>query len=275
MAEDYTLTNPIDHTKIGSLPDEIRNVKALVVSGAARIFYQSAEPTTRYEGTTFTADDNGSIWVDSDDKKVYILTNYSGPTWTSIESVSIATLLAAARTFAEIITFSKSPVFTLGIVGNNSYLTGRNAANSANINMIKVGANDLPTLLDASEMASTAAPTEAEGIVNKKYVDDNEAATKYSVNPMTGDDDSDGTITFPNGMIQKWGKVSITGTEEKAVTFAVAFTAKCFQVIVCFGQTDANSSDRSLTAYTISKTGFTVRSQSGNNTICRWFAIGR
>lgn len=104
MAENWTLTDPVDHTKVGSLPDEIRNVKTLVVSGAARIFNQSAAPSTRYDGSDFTADDDGSIWIDTDNNKVYIMTDWDAAAaadkWTSIESVTIATLLAAARVFA-------------------------------------------------------------------------------------------------------------------------------------------------------------------------------
>ncbi|KKL99999.1 hypothetical protein LCGC14_1808770, partial [marine sediment metagenome] len=69
MAEDYTRTNPLDHTLVSAVPDEIRNVKALVIGdsaastgGAARIFFQAAAPTVRYDGSAFDASDNGSLW---------------------------------------------------------------------------------------------------------------------------------------------------------------------------------------------------------------------
>ncbi|KKM67873.1 hypothetical protein LCGC14_1466720 [marine sediment metagenome] len=285
MTEDYDRTKPLDGVLISALPGEIRNVKKLVIGdsaastgGAARIFFQDAAPTVRYDGSAFDASDNGSLWVDtnsSPDNQFNILTAFGGPAWTPVSDEVIAALLAQINTWALAQTFSVNPVFTEGVVANDAYITARNAADAANIDLIKAGTNDLSTLPDGAEMASNAAPVEDEAITNKKYVDDNEAATKYSVNPMTGDDDSDGTITFPNGMIQKWGKITITTTEQKAVTFAAAFTTKCFQVIVSFGQTDTNSSARSLTAYSISNTGFTVRSNSGTNTICRYFAIGR
>lgn len=189
MAQDWNVANPIDHTKIGDLPSKIRNVKTLVVSGAARIFNQAAAPSTRYDASAFTADDDGSIWIDTDNNKVYIMTDWDAAAaadkWTSIESVTIATLLAAARTFAEIITFSKSPVFTLGILGNNAYLQARNAAGAANVDMIKVGTNNLPTLPDSSEMASNAAPVEDEAVANKKYVDDQLATKGYYADGST------------------------------------------------------------------------------------------
>ena len=56
-------------------------------------------------------------------------------------------------------------------LANNAFLTGTNAAGTGSVSLIKAGTNDLSTLPDGAEMASNAAPTEDEGIVNKKYVD--------------------------------------------------------------------------------------------------------
>jgi len=152
--------------------------------GSARCYYQATAPATRISGDAFTSNDNGSLWVDSDNKKPYILTDYTDPTegngWILFESLTIATLLAAVRTFAEIITFSKSPVFPLGIVGNDSYLTGRNLAGTANMSLIKVGTNNLATIPMNAEMSSSVAPTQPEGIANKKYVDDQDAFGSWS-----------------------------------------------------------------------------------------------
>lgn len=50
----------------------------------AHPYYQSAAPTTKPDGSTaLDVDDNGRLWIDSDDNTIYILTDYSGPTWTS------------------------------------------------------------------------------------------------------------------------------------------------------------------------------------------------
>ena len=57
-------------------------------------------------------------------------------------------------------------------LSNNEYLMAANAAGDGDVNLIKAGTNDLATLPDSAEMASNAAPTEDEGIANKKYVDD-------------------------------------------------------------------------------------------------------
>lgn len=57
-------------------------------------------------------------------------------------------------------------------LANDAYMTALDAAGTGTVNLIKAGTNDLPTLPDSSEMATNAAPTEDEGIANKKYVDD-------------------------------------------------------------------------------------------------------
>ncbi len=157
---------------------EAASLQGILKQGGARCFFQATPPLTRIDGSAFASTDNGSVWVDSDNNKLNMLTDYSGPTWTSVESVTIATLLAAARVFAEIITFSKNPVFTLGIVGNNSYLQGRNAAGDANINMVKVNASNLPEILVGAVLSADTAPASDAAIANKKYVDDQIVAAK-------------------------------------------------------------------------------------------------
>jgi hypothetical protein len=88
MSNDWNITIPIDHTKIGSVPGAIRNVKSSAkiiiakehetpgtdnaggqhLKGAARVYLQSGSPTLDPEGnsldTTATSDD-GRIMVDS------------------------------------------------------------------------------------------------------------------------------------------------------------------------------------------------------------------
>lgn len=61
-------------------------------------------------------------------------------------------------------------------LANNAALTAKDAAGTGTVNLILAGTNDLPTLPDSAEMASDAAPTEDEGVANKKYVDDSVAA---------------------------------------------------------------------------------------------------
>ena len=189
MAEDYTRTNPLDHTLVSALPDEVRNVKALVIGdsaastgGAARIFFQAAAPTVRYDGSAFDASDNGSLWIDSDDNHIYFLTAFAGPTWTDFETVIEAMTLGLSA----VLTQAEAPVFTKGIVANNSYLVGRNAADDGNVDIIKVDANDVVVLPDATENATNAAPASDKDLANKKYVDDTAALQAF----VTDDSDS-------------------------------------------------------------------------------------
>lgn len=69
------------------------------------------------------------------------------------------------------------------LLSNNSYLQGRNAANNANINLIKVNASDVPELAAGSQVSGT--PSAANDIVNKAYADSLTGAVD-SVNGQTG-----------------------------------------------------------------------------------------
>ncbi len=121
--------------------------------GHCRPFFQDAAPTTRLDGNHFDSTDFGTIWIDSNsspDNQVNILTAADGAgsnTWTPISTEIIAVLLAAAWTFAEVITFTKQPVFSVAV--------------------------ELP---DTSAMATSGAPAADAQIANKKYVDDQLAA---------------------------------------------------------------------------------------------------
>jgi len=231
--------------------------------GSARCFFQATAPAKRLDGVTaFTSDDNGSVWIDSDNNKTYILTDYSVPTWTAIEDVTIATLLAAARQFAEAVTFdkaavlSKAPTLTEGIAANDSYLQARNVADDGNVNLIKAGANDLPTLPDSAEMASSAAPVEDEAIANKKYVDDQITAIQ---DPAYAGGESH---SFIGGLGIKMGIAAGIG----AVTFGAPFANDCISAVASPAGTAGT-----FRVHSVSKTGFTI---AGTATTYHWIAIG-
>lgn len=103
---------------------------------------------------------------------------------------------------------------------NNSYLMAMNNAGDGDVNLIKAGTNDLATLPDGAEMASNAAPTEDEGIVNKKYVDD-----------QFPDDDAFGS----------WASKS-NNTVYQAETDGLVVAYGAFTVAALTGKTDASSS---------------------------------
>jgi len=72
---------PADTSTWNNAAGEIRdNWNALEVvfgvdltgAGVGRAYYQAAAPTTKPDGSTaLSADDNGSLWVDSDDGRLY------------------------------------------------------------------------------------------------------------------------------------------------------------------------------------------------------------
>jgi hypothetical protein len=69
------------------------NTGSYHLQGSARPFFQDAAPTTKTNGEAFTSTDNGALWVDSNstpDNSLYVLTDYSVPTWTSIADIIAA-----------------------------------------------------------------------------------------------------------------------------------------------------------------------------------------
>ena len=93
MATNFDLTKPDDHSLNPTWPREVRELKQLLLS---RLYLTASEPSARPDTTDFEANDNGSFWIDSDDNHVYILTDYSGPTWVDFETVIEAMTLIMA-----------------------------------------------------------------------------------------------------------------------------------------------------------------------------------
>lgn len=73
-----------------------------------------------------------------------------------------------------------------GRLPNDTYLIGRNNADDGDINVLKVGTSNtvtfgvVTTLVDASLLSTSAAPTTDAMISNKKYVDDRVAANSHA-----------------------------------------------------------------------------------------------
>lgn len=74
--------------------------------------------------------------------------------------------IALADIAADLITGAKI------LLLNNTYLTAKDAAGTGTVSLIKANASDKPVLPDASQLATTAAPTLDADIANKKFVDD-------------------------------------------------------------------------------------------------------
>ncbi len=93
-------------------------------------------------------------------------------------------------------------------LANDTFLTGTNAAGTGSVNLIKAGTNDLSTLPDGAEMATNAAPTEDEGVANKKYVDDEVADKTGGDAATTNDSESNAFLKSHAYLTQTAGFVS-------------------------------------------------------------------
>lgn len=139
--------------------------------GSSRPYFQASPPAARLDGDYFDSTDYGTPWIDSDDNALYILTSADGvgtDVWAAVSTEIIAVLLAAARTFAEIITFSKQPVFTMGIIDGEAYLVGRNAAGDANLNLLRTNASDLLELMDGAVLAAATETGDGDRTISDK-----------------------------------------------------------------------------------------------------------
>lgn len=265
--------------------------------GSARAFFQDAAPTTQVDGSAFDSGDLGLLWFDSNsaiDNQFHVLTATT-PTWTPVSTEIIAFLLASNRTFAGTLTVTGESTFNnhvnLGagddLIGSSTsdiaFNTNKFTVAGATGNTLVAGTLDAqgnidPTtyettnggFLDEDAMGSNAANKVASQQSIKAYVDDYEER-EYSINPMTGADDSTGTITFPNGLIWKWGKTTYVAADT-TVTFGTAFPNACFQAIVCGGQA---SQVYDIQAHTITAASFVIRAASNAGSPMRWFAVGR
>jgi hypothetical protein len=156
----------------GTVVDQTHHKK-----GSARCFIQDGVPGTRRDGQAFTAEDNGSLWIDtnsSPDNAFYKLIDYSDPTvgngWILVSTEIIETLLAVARVFGS----------TLGVTSDFAVNTDKFTVAAATGNTLVAGAFEstgVATLADASATKTTAAPGADAQIANKKYIDDQITAT--------------------------------------------------------------------------------------------------
>lgn len=100
----------------------------------------------------------------------------------------------------------------------------------------------------------------------------------YSPTTMTGANDSNGTATFPNGLIWKWGKKTLSATTntDNTVTFGTAFPNACFQAFACSGKSNEGTWNYQMATHTITAASFKIRANLGaRHTPARWFAVGR
>ena len=165
-------------------------------------------------------------------------------------------------------------MFTTGVVANDSYLVGRNNADSGNVNMMKVNSIDnieigesgvnVVILQDGSVTKTTAAPTSDSHIANKKYVDDEIEAsiTAATSGGLTGTLGT-GTASFSKLIEYPGGLKELIGYEKEVGVATIDITSASFTGIydcqLTAFDTQANA-DRAcyINALTLSQITFAV-----------------
>lgn len=237
------------------------------IQGSARCFSQASAPTTRIDGSGFAATDLGSLWVDTDDNALYILTA-TVPTWTPVSTEVISTLLGSARTFLD----------TLGCIGNFDVNTNKFTVNATNGNTAVAGTLDIASTipitatLDEDDMTSDSATAVSTQQSIKKYVDDNVGSANWDPTTYIGGQ----SATFPNGLIMKFGEASVGTNTTLDVVYDDAFTAAFVWAMVSYKGADV-ASDQNAEVRPKSGNELTTLQITNGETVrtLYWMAIGR
>lgn len=239
--------------------------------GSARCFSQSGAPATRIDGGAFLSTDLGSLWVDTDDNAIYILTA-TVPTWTPVSTEVIATLLAANRVFAG----------TLGVTGDFAVNTNKFTVTAASGNTLVAGTFDVTgnTVL-AGTLGVTGVATLGDGsLATTQAEDDNStqiATTAYtdrqaSFSAMTSEDAD--TDALAEG-------VTYTATSDGFITAQARITnsgGNIFLtvdgVVVQNFNADGNGSENSVFGAVASGETFLISLSASTNKVFRWRSVG-
>lgn len=176
-----------------------------------------------------------------------------------------------------------------GRLPNDTYLTGRNAADSADINIIKVNSSNtltlgaVTTLPDTSTLATSGAPAADAQIANKKYVDDQNTSQNTTLNAAIaaaqiseikdyGSSASSSTTRASSAIKIAFGSASLSSGSLTISNLSFA-SSSSYTVIVSLG-TSPSTQSQGITVERNSGSGFTVTDSQGTNKVVQWMAIG-
>jgi len=294
---DWNVVLPDDHTKIGAVPQKIKDVKSSAkiiiakehvtpatdnaggqhLQGSARVYLQSDLPALDPEGNNLdiaATTDNGRLSVNTaDGNELRVFVAVSTGISTSWSHVRVGIVKASENIDANSHNITN---IASGTQTGQAIHVGQvdTRASTGQLKVIEpaTGAKIAVSVLDP--------PTEDGHVGSKKYIDAQINATvgagAFDPLTMAGASDSNGTITLSNGLIMKWGKVaSIAAGANYTVTFATPFPAACFSAQVSLYKTSATGT-WVPSVHTITAASIKIRNMSGVEAIsARWFAIGR
>lgn len=252
--------------------------------GSARMFSQTDAPATRVDGTAFTSEDLGSLWIDTDNNKIYSLT-VTTPTWTLISTEIIATIVAAIHTWAAIQTFAlgcvftKTPTWTEAALLKDAFLKARNQANNANLNLLKANTSDLLELMDGSVLATATETGDGDRtIADKKYVDD-QLLTGITFSAYTNLDSENNAMLKAHayqaataGWVTATGNLGTTGATLKGYVGLTTNPAGAGDLIAAEKNAAAPDEDRAI-CFPVAKDEYFEITCTDTPTI-RWKSIG-
>jgi hypothetical protein len=173
-------------------------------------------------------------------------------TVTNIANADVASNAAIAFTKLAPITSQK----VLGSIG------------SGNAEIDIVGTNGL--LLDEDDLVTDSNTKGATQQSIKAYVD-NSSTDGFTPTSYTGEE----SVTLPNGLILKWGSVSVGADSTANATFGTAFPNAIVSAQATLGSDFNPGNDAGCAVYNLSTTGLTVRNGFQGTVAINWHAIGR
>ena len=141
---------------------------------------------------------------------------------------------------------------------------GRLSDETGNVEQITVDEDLTSVSANHDELATSKAI--------KDYVDTTAAPTVGFVpTSYTGGE----SVTFPNGLIMKWGEVSVGSDGTSDVSFGADFTNEIIQAQATLGSDFDAGDDAGCAVFNLSVGGLRVRNGASATETIRWFAIGR
>ena len=167
--------------------------------------------------------------------------------------------------------FATSGVLT-GDTANSQGVTQRMVIDRAG----KVGINviaptevlDVDGNIKASGNVTTIDPTSTNHAATKNYVD-NSSTDGFSPTSYAGEE----SVTLPNGLIMKWGSLSMSGSSTSTVTFASAFST-IVNAQVSWQIDNATSTNPVRLEGPITNSGLQIRNTMSKTATVYWQAVG-